>query len=453
MVAFLDSCFPGAACYRARTPDEEVLCESDAPFFRFPYRERHLQCVWADDRLRPRPLTTTAGENVEVEHPGDWNLEAGPDFANASLRIGRGKEPLQGDLEIHLHPTHWLRHGHDRDRRYKNVRFHVVYFPGPEIPGLIQIPLKPALDANPVFSFDSIDLTAYPHRLPDGDFPLRSLPPEEKRNWLERAGAERLRLKAERFRKVLGDVPPRELLWRELMVALGYKHNKEPFGQLAERLPASLLMERASSPTESYAHLLGMAGLLPDPAPASWPLESRQFIRLLWDVWWPQDAEIKKRALRRSDWTLSGLRPANRPERRLMAAAHYLFRLERLAETSEGLDNLPATFWDTHTTWRRRGKAGALVGPSRLAAIVVNVLIPFRAALGSEPIDLSRLPVESLSGTCRRAAYALFGPDHSPKLYRSALARQGLLQISCDYLLPRRIEELKRLVGIGGAPD
>ena len=38
------------------------------------------------------------------------------------------------------------------------------------------------------------------------------------------------------------------------------------------------------------------------------------------------------------------------------------------------------------------------------------------------------LQVEPVNSVIRETAYTLFGPDHSPKLYRSALARQGLPQ-------------------------
>ena len=76
---FLDDSFPHAKNYRKQnTP--LGLCETPEPFNVFPYQERHIQCLWADARLRPEDLHTTDGEQIIVEHPGDWNLEAGPTF-------------------------------------------------------------------------------------------------------------------------------------------------------------------------------------------------------------------------------------------------------------------------------------------------------------------------------------------------------------------------------------
>ena len=189
----LEACFPRSADYRNGSAAPTVH-ESATPFRYFPYRERHIQCLWANSRLRPAELTTTDGEPITVEQPGDWNLEAGPDFLNAVLLVGKEQRRISGDLEIHIHPNGWKQHGHADDPRFANVRFHIVYFQGMEIPGLIQVPLQEILATDPRFSFENIDLTAYPYSIPTGDFPLLGMHPDKKIQWHERAGEERLRL-------------------------------------------------------------------------------------------------------------------------------------------------------------------------------------------------------------------------------------------------------------------
>ena len=94
------------------------------------FTERHLQCVWADDRLRPQILVTAAGERVQVEHPGEWNTGPGPDFLNAALRVGPELRRLTGDVEIHIRPADWQRHRHADDPRYRRVCAHVAFYPG-----------------------------------------------------------------------------------------------------------------------------------------------------------------------------------------------------------------------------------------------------------------------------------------------------------------------------------
>ena len=91
--------------------------------------------------------------------------------------------------------------------------------------------------------------------------------------------------------------------------------------------------------------------------------------------------------------------------------------------------------------WTGKEKRAALVGKGRLQAIELNVLVPFWLAKG-DPSVLKHLLVEPMNSVIRETAYTLFGPDHSPKLYRTALARQGLIHIFHDFILTGRTEEL-----------
>jgi hypothetical protein len=441
----LETCFPRSVLYRSGTRDG-VLREAAAPLNHFPWRERHIQCLWADPRHRPEQLKTSEGETVCVEHPGDWNLEAGPDFLNAALLIGTGRRRITGDLEIHIHANAWKQHGHDDDPNFANVRFHVVYFQGLEIPGLIQIPLQEALVTDPRFSFDNIDLTAYPYSIPSGDFPMLGMDPDKKIQWLEAAGEERLRLKAERLALAMQAKEPEQVLWEELLAALGYKNNKAPFRQLATLLPLTRLRSLATTPDETYALLLGLSGLLPTNPDPKWTAETKTFIRSVWDFWWKQPEELKERALKKTDWTLAGIRPANHPVRRLMAAAHYAFQTLEIANDWNQLTDFSSNHWNTHISWKTNCAPTALVGQARANAIITNILIPFRAATGSAKPDLERLPIEPSNSIIRQTAFTLFGPDHTAKVYKSALARQGLIQIFHDYLITHRLGELETLL-------
>jgi hypothetical protein len=433
---------------------EDRVNEAAGPFIHFTYRERHIQCLWADTRNRPDQLKTVEGEPVEVEHPGDWNLEAGPDFLNAVLRIGRERRRVSGDLEIHIHPGGWNQHGHAGDPRFANVQFHVVWFPGPDIPGLLQIPMNDIMTSDPAFSFENIDITAFPYSIPDGDFPLKGIDPDRKTEFLEAAGEERLRLKAERFSQTLSGKDPHQLLWEELLAALGYKNNKSAFRQLAILLPLERICAIASSANEAYAVLLGLSGLLPANPSPKWPPETRAWFRILWDFWWKQNEDLKESAMNRSAWNLAGIRPANHPVRRLMAAAYYAFRIPDIVNNTDLLTGFPdrsgaetptlrGNFWTTHISWKTPCDPTALVGQSRANAILTNILIPYKAATGSAGLDLSKLPVEPSNSIIRQTAYTLFGPDHTHKVYKSALARQGLIQIFHDYVITHRLSELK----------
>ena len=234
--------FPRAAeSERRAKPFPCGVCEPP-PASPVPFTERHLQCVWADDRLRPQALATAAGERVQVEHPGEWNTGPGPDFLNAALLVGPELRRLTGDVEIHIRPADWQRHRHADDPRYRRVCAHVAFYPGTlpdaELPaGALQIALRPALDALPDFSFDNIDLMAYPVAARATPPPRRAamarLSPAQRGATLDAAGETRLRRRAELLQSAMLDRGPAQVLYEEVMAALGYRPNKAPFRRLA----------------------------------------------------------------------------------------------------------------------------------------------------------------------------------------------------------------------------
>ncbi|HAL92834.1 MAG TPA: hypothetical protein DCM68_07415 [Verrucomicrobia bacterium] len=447
------------------------ICEAPPSPPAAAFTERHLQCVWADDRLRPQMLATASGERVQVEHPGEWNTGPGPDFLNAALRVGPELRRLTGDVEIHIRPGDWQRHRHAEDPRYRHVCAHVAFYPGTlpdaELPaGALQIALRPALDALPDFSFDNIDLMAYPVAARATPPPCREamsrLTPAQRGAALDAAGETRLRRRAELLQSAMLDRGPAQVIYEEVMAALGYRPNKAPFRRLARLLPLDRLREKsAGDPIRAYSLLMGCASLLPDPSSRrAWDDETKSFIRRCWDAWWPLSDEFLSRRIPRSNWTMAGIRPANRPERRLMAAA-LLFAAspslpERIAAIAQnpqgvpadqllGLFDLPdAPYWAKRLSFSSSPakEPVTLVGKSRAQAILVNLLLPAFAAMGA-PAEawkslLNTLPAEESNELIKQTALRLFGQDHTPRLYRSGLRRQGLIQIHHDYCLGDR---------------
>lgn len=456
--------FPYADClaaldpFVAHEPPESLFDETPR------WSERHLQCVWYDDRLRPL-LRTDAGERIAVIQPGRWNLEAGPDFLGADLRIGRRR--VRGDVEVHIRPGDWKAHGHTDDPRYADVVLHVTYYPAIGDAASAGLPphVASASLAGPLserrgFALEDIDIAAYPHQIlpatprPCGEA-LAGLQPSDWRALLDAAGRYRMRRKAARLharlRETDGDV--RQVFYEEAMAMLGAKGNTTPFRKIAELIPLAQ-WDADASPETRYARLLGTAGLLPDPEQMR-HAESSAFAMRLREDWFRLGGGADSiRDL--SEWNLAGLRPANRPERRLAAAAMLFADGERLdALLSE--DDAPSPDWfrrrrdllvgtPAFPYWEKRlgfdsdagAKPMALLGAARAAVIVTNVLVPLRLAQGRAGADalLSHLPPEDIGAPAREAAVRLFGRDHNPSLYaRSGLCQQGLLAIHRDFCL------------------
>lgn len=442
-----ESLFAAAAEYRRRASAGEVR---ETAAHGFLHTERHLQAVWFDEHLRPRDLKTSRGEPVTVESPGRWNLEAGPDFSGAVLLAGRERRRIAGDAEVHISPGDWKSHGHHNDPRYAGVRFHITWFAGkPDArlfpPGTVHI----SLAGSCAVDFDSIDLSAYPYHEPHAaeHFPFAGEPPDKIIRMIESAGEERFRQKTLRMAWLIQRRGEAQALYEETAAALGYKHNKAPFRSLAQKLPLEALEPYGADWKKNYSVLLGISGLLPQQPACCWPETAKKELRSLWDLWWREQHKWDDvDPLLPADWRLAGVRPLNHPVRRLCALAQWtafgFFQTSRTAVSA----GFKKCFWTEHAGWSGKEKPAELIGPDRLHAIELNVLIPYRLAKG-DGSALQNLPVEPVNSIIRETAYTLFGPDHSPQLYRTALARQGLIQIFNDFILSGRTDELSSICG------
>jgi hypothetical protein len=278
---------------------------------------------------------------------------------------------------------------------------------------------------------------------------------------LRAAGEERLRRKSERLAQQMAEKGEGQAVYGDVMAALGYKHNKLPFRRLAELVPLeSLRSEAQGKPDVAYALLLGVAGLLPADTVRAVDDETKRFIRTLWDEWWKRKERWDRQLLEKKAWRLAGIRPANHPARRLMAAA-YLFTRGRVlhdvwkdlasqrtstcdADAAADLQVITGAYWDYRLSFagRRLTEPVALIGRDRAEAIVINIMIPFLAALNDDaPFRqglLDAIPAEGDHAVIRQAAFNLFGSYHAASVYRGGMQRQGLVQIFHDYCLNDR---------------
>ena len=367
--------------------------------------ERHVQAIWYDVALRPKRLVSRRGETVTVISPGEWNLEAGPDFRHAVLEVGVDRRRIVGDVEVHLCPSDWDLHGHGTDENYRNVVAHVTWGCGPVPdslpPGAISIWLGRFAMADTAFAPEQIDLGAYPYaRLPESVRPCAERlgeDPDRARQVLADAGRRRLRMKARRLIGRLCARPStdgssrRQIFYEEVMAALGYKKNKSQFLHVAERIPIDAL---------------------------------------------PEDCDAAKTAMLVAgsfeEWSLSRCRPRNTPEKRLEHAAAIFTTTPTM-----GLANADDFSRPACRTMVTTMCGDHFMGRGRAAAILANVVVPFAMAEDRAPNCPDWLPPEDVSAPVRLTAFRLFGRDHNPAaLYSSnGLLIQGLLQIHRDYCL------------------
>ena len=225
---------------------------------RASFRERIVRCVWFDQSLATEKLRTDGGRKLRVLSPGWWNLEAGPDFRNAALRIAGGPV-VKGDVEVHLHSSLWRAHGHHADPNYNRVVLHVCLWndkgvvevttaAGALVP---QLTLEPYLTAPIAELADVVDPAEYPEASEASAGRCHRLLAEGKvtaewmATFLDHAGDERIAQKARRLAARAAE-DDGQLFYEAIAEGLGYKRNKAPLRQLARQLPLAALRERAT---------------------------------------------------------------------------------------------------------------------------------------------------------------------------------------------------------------
>ncbi len=121
-------------------------------------------------------------------------------------------------------------------------------------------------------------------------------------------------------------------------------------------------------PEVRLAHLFGVAGFLPGESVRRLQAEPRGWLRELWEIWWKARDALDYALLPRSQWKLAGLRPLNRPERRLAALAQIVPQMPELLVAlrardadrfGETLLSIRDPFWEKarHAHWHAAAHA------------------------------------------------------------------------------------------------
>lgn len=408
--------------------------------------ELELQARWFAGDFGRR-FRSTCGMEIEVVQFGTWNRESGPDFTDAAIRVD-GADIIRGSIEFDLADRSWESHGHATNPAFDDTVLHVFVHANDQTfftrtmshRNVPQVRVDLAALAE---SFAANVPLARPGRC---QAPFRGLPDERVNSVLIAASKFRLQRKAARFRAMIDAHGADEALYQELAAALGYKSNKLPFTLIAQRLPLAGLRAQHD---HAEPLLFGVAGFLAEPDLTRYENEAREYVRALWDRWWPRRNEMERLVLPRALWRYTGARPLNHPQRRLGALATIvrgwngltsaLAARDAANSVSKFLVGLRHEFWDRQYTLTSdpAAKQMALIGNSRVAEILANVVFPFLEAGGTERwSDYEKLPAQLSNRRVETAVTRLFGDDDRRASFVKTVAQQqGLLQIYEDFCL------------------
>ena len=386
------------------------------------------------------------GKKIRVVQFGTWNREAGPDFLDAAVSIDGG-EPVRGSIEIDPDPRDWERHGHATNPDYESVVLHAC-IEKPEREFFTRTARHrhvPQIVLDPGCLRGEPPALQPPAKLGRCSGPLRDMPPEKLRSVLAAAAQFRLRKKAARLARMSDLHGADEVLFQALAAALGYKNNKLAFTLIAQQLPLKFLQQAGD---DLDALLFGVGGFLGASDFTPFDLDTRLYLRGLWDRWWRVRDRFARLVLPPDAWRMAAIRPTNHPQRRLAALAQIVRNWEKIRALASGgnvsavgvfFENLRDDYWDSHYTLTSKPspKRMALVGATRVGDMLANIFYPLLILRQPERWDdYAKLPAPLVSQRVEIAGVRLLGAH--PELVaitRSAVNQQGLLQIYEDFCM------------------
>jgi hypothetical protein len=402
--------------------------------------EEFLHYLWKYRLLKPN-LQLVTGEVCEVIDVGIHNLNAGPDFFNARIRIDG--TIWAGNVEIHLKTSDWTNHKHHLDQAYDNVILHVV---GQNDKSLFRKDgeMLPTLEIKEEYHagmferytefMDSRNWIACEKMLNTVDrFVINS--------WLDRLMIERLEVKALEIESQLNFNHNNweQTFYEFLARNFGFKVNALPFDLLAKSLPLSHLGRHKNNLLQIEALLFGQAGLLKKTLQDNYPKQLQTEYNFL-------KKKYNLTALDPHIWRFMRLRPSNFPTIRISQFAQLIFKSSHLfskiieAGSLKELMSLfevsASAYWQDHYSFdissAVRNKS---LGLTAINLIIINTIIPFIFIYGKKRNDpaLTDRALRFLDQLPGEANAIIAKWENLGMSVQTAFNTQALMELKSDY--------------------
>ena len=251
-------------------------------------KEDVLQYIWKFQYYNCNELLSTDGDGIQVIHPGSHNINQGPDFTQAKIKIN--DTLWAGNVELHLNSSHWNLHGHSADNNFNNIILHVVWNHDIEIKDVNGNNL-PTLELQSRVS--KLLLERYRQIMDVAKF----IPCEKQvhqvneltlSSWKQRLVAERLISRSENILSILKETNYHweETFWWLISSNFGLKINTDVFQKIAKALPLSVLAKHKNSIIQIEALLFGQAGLLKNEFIEKYPAMLQKEYRFYQKKYW-----------------------------------------------------------------------------------------------------------------------------------------------------------------------
>ncbi len=403
-------------------------------------KEDLLQYIWQFQYFNNKELQTTSGEKLSILFQGIFNLNQGPDFAGAKIKIG--KTLWAGNVELHVNSSDWNLHKHSADVNFNNIILHVVWKHDAEIVDTHGNNL-PALELQNRVS--NLLLDKYRQLMEKPQF----IPCENQvyqindlilSNWKQRLLAERLLAKATKALETLHQTNFHweEAFWRLISANFGLSVNSDFFQKIAESIPISILAKHKNNIHIIEALLFGQAGLLKSAFTEKYPLMLQKEYNFFKQKYTLQAIDGEPFFLR--------MRPANFPTIRLAQLAvliheseHLFSKIKESTQLKDVKKLLAVTandYWNYHylfdeeTDYKKK-----TLGEQMVNNIIINTVVPVIYAYGVHQSDaqLKEKAVAWLEKISPEKNKITLGFERLNFTNKNAFDSQALIQLKNEY--------------------
>lgn len=402
-------------------------------------KESILHYIWQQKLFVSSDMMTTDGEQIEVIDVGKLNIDAGPDFFNAKIKIGNTL--WAGNVEIHLQSSDWFKHNHQDNKAYDSVILHIVKKSDAEVYRTDgeKIP-QVELNFSKQIETDYIQLISEQKWIPCAD-KIKFVPEIFIQSWKNTLLVERLEQKMEAIVNLLNanNQHWEEAFYITLARNFGFGTNSQAFEQLAKATPLSALGKHKNNLFQLEAILFGQSGLLDNSFKDEYVEKLKKEYEFL-------AAKFDLKPLKASQWKLLRLRPDNFPHVRIAQFAALIHSSSKLFSKvlekpeldylNKVFDLKPSEYWHTHYTFASEStKKSKSLGQQSKNILYINTVIPFLFCYESQKgnQEMKDKALELLEAIPEERNSIITGWKSLGLTVKTAYDSQALLQLKKNY--------------------
>lgn len=345
--------------------------------------EDFLHFIWQHKLYKLNDQQTEDGQHLEIIHPGIRNVDSGPDFFNAKVKLDGTL--WAGNIEIHINESDWNTHGHQNDHAYDNVILHIVANTelGTHTTTGRDVPVWKIEYSNTIAQqYQSL---FFNDRWIPCEHDLQHIDQFYFTQWIDRMLIERLEEKSDLINQLLKTY---SYDWDQVFFILlarsfGFGLNGLPFELMAKQTPFKILLKHSDNIQQLEALLFGQAGLLTNlkytDDYTSALQKEYQFLSFKYQLK-PIDAHL---------WKFLRLRPTNFPTIRIAQLACLLYTSKGVfgriqhdwdSESFSSIRNIKASeYWDNHFVLGKASENNSIkkLGKTSQQIILYNTIYPY----------------------------------------------------------------------------